>query len=180
MLGLVAHRGRSRAVKDVELLVLRHEVAVLRRQVSRARLEPTDRVLLAALSQLLPRQLWSSRIASPATLLGWHRELVARRWKYPTVHPGQVVDPTRSCDPDVGRAACAGESEVGHRRIHGELIRLGYRLAPSTVWNILRRGGLDAAPRRTEPSWCELCRAPATTMVAGHFFTVDTVLLRRI
>lgn len=113
MLGLVAHRGRSRAVKDVELLVLRHEVAVLRRQVSRARLEPTDRVLLAALSQLLPRQLWSSRIASPATLLGWHRELVARRWKYPTVHPGQVVDPTRSCDPDVGRAACAGESEVG-------------------------------------------------------------------
>jgi putative transposase len=68
----------------------------------------------------------------------------------------------------------------GHRRIHGELVGLGYQVAPATVWNILRKAGLDPAPRRIGPSWQEFCSSQATTMLACDFFTVDTVLLRRV
>jgi putative transposase len=188
VLGLVVARGRSRAAKDAELLVLRHEVAVLRRQIGRPLLEPTDRILLAALCRLLPRQLWRGRIVGPVTLLRWHRELVARRWTYPRVRASVGGRPPTSRVIRVLVVRLARENPAwGHRRIHGELIGLGYRVAPATVWNILRPAGLDPAPRRTGPPWREFCRAQATTMVACDFFTalltpcccpVDTVLLR--
>ena len=86
----------------------------------------------------------------------------------------------RCTGPGARDRSCSGEPELGHRRIHGELVGLGYRVAPATVWNILQRAGLDPAPRRTGPPWREFCRAQATTMLACDFFTVDTVLLRRI
>jgi hypothetical protein len=140
-----AVRGRGESAKDVELLVLRHEVAVLRRQVSRPRLEPKDRLVLAAVSRLLRRELLHVRIVSPAMLLRWQRQLVARQWTYPA-----------KTKPAGGRARVAAlvrelvirfarETPTwGHRRIHGELVGMGYPVAPATVWNILQRGALCA------------------------------------
>lgn len=181
MLGLVILRARGSPAKDVELLVLRHEVAVLRRQVNRLRLEPKDRLVLAALSRLLPPQLRRCRIVAPATLLRWHRELVTRRWTYPRRRASTGGRPPT---PAVIRALVlrlARENPTwGHRRIHGELLGLGHRVAAATVWNILHRAGLDPAPRRTGPTWRQFCRAQAHTILACDFFTVDTVLLRRI
>lgn len=181
LVGLLLLRGRGDATKDVELLVLRHEVAVLRRQVSRPRSQPKDRLVLAALCRLLPRELLRVRLVTPATLLRWHRQLVAKHWTY---RPKTPPVGGRPRVPVVIRALVirlASENPTwGHRRIHGELAGLGYRVAAATVWNILHRAGLDPTPRRSGPTWREFCRSQAKTMLACDFFTVDTVLLRRI
>jgi len=176
LLELVVLRVRSERSKELEILVLRQQLQVLQRQVARPRLGPADRVLLAALSRSLPRSAWSSFFVSPATLVRWHRELAARRW-------------TRRC---VGRPRTdSGISNLvlrlarenprwGYRRIHGELVGLGISLAPSTVWEILRRHGIEPAPRRAELTWSEFLRTQASTIIACDFLTVDTVWLRRL
>jgi transposase InsO family protein len=135
-------------------------------------------MLLAALSRRLPRARWGVFFVTPATVLRWHRELVARRWRFPQRRPGR---------PSVGRELralvlrLAAENPTwGHRRIHGELAGLGYAVAPSTVWSILNRAGVDPAPRRSTQTWREFLRAQATTVLACDFFTVDTVTLQRI
>jgi putative transposase len=177
---LVVTRGRGEAAKDVELLVLRHEVAVLRRQVARPRLEAKDRFVLAALATLVPRDVLRARIVTPETLLRWHRQLVARHWTYPPkMKPAGGRPRTAAVIRElVIRFACENRT-WGHRRVYGELVGLGYRVAPATVWNILGKAGLDPAPGRQGPSWREFCRVQAATMLACDF-TVDTVLLRRI
>lgn len=181
LLALVVTRGRGEAAKDVELLVLRHEVMVLRRLVARPRLQPTDRMVLAALSRMLPRNVVRVRIVTAETLLRWHRQLVARHWTYPSKTKPAGGRPRTSAVVRNLVIRFARENPTwGYRRIHGELVGLGYRVCPATVWNILRKAGLDPAPRRSGPSWREFCRAQATTMLACDFFTVDTVLLRRI
>ena len=161
----------------VEVVVLRHEVAVLRRQVARPALRPSDRALLAGLSRLLGGRRLGRVFVLPATLLRWHRDLVRRRWTYPH----------RSGRPGVP----AGTVEIvlrlpkenpnwGYRRIHGELATVGIGLAPSSVWAILRRHGIDPSSGRTGPTWAEFLKSQASSMLACDFFTVDAVLLRRL
>jgi transposase InsO family protein len=181
LLALVVARGRGEAAKDVELLVLRHEVAVLRRQVSRPRLESKDRFVLAALVRMLAREALRSRIVTPATLLRWHRQVVARHWTYPPkTKPAGGRPPTAALIGELVIRLARENPSWGHRRIPGELVGLGYSVAPATVWNILHKAGLKPTPRSQGPSWREFCRVQAETMLACDFFTVDTVLLRRV
>jgi transposase InsO family protein len=162
----------------VEILVLRHQVAVLRRQVHRPDLQPGDRMVLAVLSRLLPRTRWSVFFVTPATLLRWHRELVARRWTYPHAQPGRP--PVDAQVRDLVLRLAAENPTWGHRRIQGELVGLGHRVAASTVWKILHNAGIDPAPRRSGPTWKQFLTSQAHTMLACDFFAVDTVFLKRI
>ncbi len=157
--------------------MLRHEVAVLRRQVARPALQPSDRALLAGLSRLIPRTKLTRFFVQPDTLLRWHRELVRRKWTYPKPS-GRPRIPAGTIQVVI---RLARENPTwGYRRIHGELSVLGIDLAPASVWNILQRHGLDPSPDRTGRTWGEFLQIQATTMLACDFFTVDTVLLRRL
>jgi putative transposase len=174
--GLLARSSRS---KNAEILVLRHEVAVLRRQVRRPRLSWADRAVVAALTRLLSPAGQLHRIVTPATLLRWHRDLVTRRWTQPRRrHTGG-----RCTAAELRRLVLRMASENstwGYRRIHGELAGLGYQLAPSTVWSILKRAGIDPAPRREGPSCRQFLRAQAHGILATDFFCVDTLLGHRL
>jgi putative transposase len=169
---------RGEMAKDVELLVLRHEIAVLRRQVPRPKFEPADRVILAALSRLLPRSGWGAFLVTPGTLLRWHRELVRRRWTYPRRTPGRP--PVRGEVRELVLRMAAENRSWGYRRIQGELVGLGYRVAASTVWAILRRAGIPPAPQRASATWRTFLRAQARGLLACDLFTVDTVFGRRL
>ena len=161
----------------VEVVMLRHEVAVLRRQVARPSLRPQDRALLAGLSRLLPRVKRRRCFVQPDTLLRWHRDLLRRKWTCPKP-PGRPKIPAGTMKLIVHLAR--ENPTWGYRRIHGELSVMGIDLAPASVWNILQRHGLDPSPTRRGPTWGEFLKAQATTLLACDFFTVDTVLLRRL
>jgi putative transposase len=164
----------------VELLVLRHENVVLRRQVGRVRYTPIDRVWLAALSRLLPRQSWARVFAvTPATLLLWHRRLVARKWDY-TARRAPGRPPTAAAIRRLVVRMARENPQWGHRRIQGELVRLGHRVASSTVWLILHTAGIDPAPRRSGPTWTQFLTQQAKAILAVDFVHLDTVVLRRI
>jgi putative transposase len=170
--------ARSDAAKDVEILVLRHEIAVLRRHHPRARLSWVDRALLSALSRLLPVDLRRLRLVSPRTLLRWHAQLVARRWTYSRRQPGRppIAQPVRALVLQMARE----NPTWGYRRVQGELVGLGHQIAASTVWTILKKAGLDPAPRRSGPTWRQFLTAQAHAILAVDFAHVDTVFLRRI
>jgi putative transposase len=176
VIDLLVLRGRTTRSKDVEILVLRHQLAVLGRQSARPRFEPEDRAILTALARVLGRDRWSILLVRPDTILGWHRRLVANHWTYPhrSGRPSTVAETRRTI------MRLARENPTwGYRRIHGELARLGITLAASTVWAILKHAGIDPAPGRSSESWTEFLRAQAAGIVACDFFTVDTVSLRR-
>ena len=176
---LVVVLGRSRERKEVEILVLRHELSVLRRQVGRTKYAARDRALLAALSGVLPRARWAGAFAvRPETLLRWHRRMVKRRWTYDRRGSGR---PRLDADLVALVVRLARENpRWGHRRIAGELVKLGYSVSACSVRNVLRSSGVAPAPRRTGPSWRTFIRAQAASMVACDFFTVETATLRRI
>jgi putative transposase len=177
LLGALVRTRRGLDVKDLELLVLRHELDVLRREAARPKLRAADRALLAAAACHLPRPLPGARLVTPRTLLRWHRALVRRKWRQP---PGRRGRPRMPAGVRAVVLRLARENpRWGHRRISGELARLGVRVSPSTIRRVLARAGLGPAPRSSGPGWREFLRAQAASIVACDFFTVESVLLRR-
>jgi putative transposase len=176
-LGVLVRRGRGLDVKDLGVWVVRHEVQVLRRQVARPKLRAADRARLAAAPCHLPRSVRGARLVTPRTLMRWHRALVRRQWRQQSGQRGRP--PMR---PDVRAVVLRLARENprwGHRRIGGELAKLGHAVSPSTVRRVLARAGLDPAPRDSGPGWRKFLRAQAASIVACDFFTAESVLLRR-
>ncbi|MFF1756578.1 integrase core domain-containing protein [Streptomyces sp. NPDC058266] len=172
---------RSRAAKDAEVLALRHENAVLRRQIARVRYEPADRIWLAALSRLVPRDRWRQVFAvTPTTLLRWHRQLVMRKWTFTQRRrPGRPS--TASTVKQLILRLARENHTWGHRRIQGELARLGYLIAPSTVWQVLHDAGIDPAPQRSGPTWHQFLNAQAHGIIAADSLHLDcAVTLKRL
>jgi putative transposase len=177
LLQLVVLGVRSHEWKELEIVVLRHKLAILRRQSRRPRVAAHDRIVLAAASRLLPRTRWPSFIVTPSTLLRWHRRLVAKRWTY--AHP-------------VGRPAMRREIRAlllrlarenlrwGYQRIVGELKGLGIAVSATTVRTWLRSGGLGPAGTRRGTTWREFVRAHRQSLLAVDFFTVETIGLQRL
>ncbi|MBT8226621.1 MAG: transposase family protein [Dactylosporangium sp.] len=170
---------RSRASLHAELLVLRHENQVLRRTIPKPKLDWSDRFLLAALIRKLPTLLRRQRLVTPATVLAWHRRLVAKHWTYPQ-RPGRPpVDPaTVALIEQMAR----DNPSRGYIKIRGELLLLGHRVAASTIRAILKRSGIPPAPvRRDHTTWRRFLRTQATTALSCDFFHVDcAVTLRRL
>jgi transposase len=177
VLGLIG-LGPTPDAKDVEIAVLRHQLLVLRRQVARPRYAPSDRIILAVLAKLLPRDRWPIFLVTPSTLLRWHRELIRRRWTYPTksrirrtLNP-EVVDLVLRLARENPRWGCL--------RVVGECRKLGVRVSATSVRTILRRHRLGPAPRRRGPTWTQFLRTQAAGTFACDFLTVETIGLTRL
>jgi putative transposase len=171
-------RCRSREFKELEIVVLRHELAILRRQHGRPKLDAADRVFLAAASRLLARERWSAFLVTPGTLLRWHRQLAARHWTYARRSPGRppVGDDLRALVLRLARE----NPRWGDRRIAGELAGLGVSVSQTTVRKLLSEAGLGPGGARGGLSWREFLRRQAQSIIACDFFTVETITLRRI
>src|SRR6185436_16519627 len=143
--------------KEIEIQVLRHQLAVLQRRTPRPRMSWTDRAVIAALIRLLPVRRRLGLLVTPATVLRWHRQLITRRWTTQPTRPGRPPIPA-GLRALIVRLAMENPT-WGYRRIHGELAGLGYQIGASTVWRILNAAGIDPSPRRAGPSWTEFLRA---------------------
>ena len=178
LLGWILLHTRSDTTKDIEILVLRHQLAVLQRRTPRPRMTWTDRALIAALTRLLPRPRRLGLLVTPATILRWHRQLITRRWTTKPVRPGR---PAIAAGLRALVVRLATENPTwGYRRIHGELAGLGYQIGASTIWGILNAAGIDPAPRRAGPTWAQFLHAQAQAILACDLFHLDTITLHRL
>jgi transposase InsO family protein len=178
LFALVWLLGRPRRSKELEILVLRHELAILRRQASRPRPTPADRALLAVLSRSLPRTAWAAFSFKPETLLRWHRQLIARRWTYSQRRPGRP--PLERSLRELILRLARENPHWGYKRIVGELKGLGIAVSTTSVRKVLLEAGFQPAPQRAHSSWRVFLRAQAASILACDFLTVETVLLQRI
>ncbi len=169
--------------RDAEILALRHQILVLQRRIERPNFTPAARTILAVLSRAFDRRRLQCvmLIVKPATVIGWHRRLVAHHWTQPPQpQTGRPATPT-----EIRRLVLRLNTDNptwGYRRIHGELRRLGHSVcvAASTVWKILRDNGREPTPNRTGPTWSEFIQSQAHAIIATDFLRVDTVTLRRL
>jgi putative transposase len=178
LFALVLLLARSDGSKELELLVLRHELSILRRQARRPQLAESDRLVLAALSRVLPRRSWQAFHVTPATLLRWHRRMIARRWTYLNRRPGRP-----SVDAAVRKLIlrlARENSHWGYVRIVGELRKLGITVSATLVRNVLAGARIPPAPEHAASSWRSFLRQHRDTILACDLFTVDTVWLRRL
>jgi putative transposase len=177
LFGALVRSRRGLHVKDIELLVLRHELEILRRQVARPKLGTPDRALLAAAACHLPRSSRGVLLVTPRTLLRWHRALVRRKWRQAPGQRGRPKLPAE--DRELVLRFARENPRWGHRRISGELAKLGFTISPTSIRRLLTHARLVPAPQRSGPSWREFLRAQAASIVACDFFTVESVVLRR-
>jgi len=166
--------GRSSASKNAELLVLRHEVAVLRRAHPRPRLDWADRAVLTALIRLLPASLRVHRLVTPGTVLRWHRRLVTGKWTYPY----RMGRPPVSAEiASLVERLATGNHGWGYQRIQGELLKPGHRVSASTIRRVLKALKIPPAPKQhTDATWRQFLHTQAATMLATGFFHVDCAL----
>ena len=166
---------RSGRWKDLEIIVLRHQLGVLRRQVDRPELTDADRSLLGAIAAALPRPSRAGWLVTPDTLLRQQRRRIVGHWTQPQRPLGR---PSTSTELRRLALRLAAENPTwGYRRIHGELRGLGHTIAASTIWQILNNARIDPAPTRSEVTWSQFLRSQAA--VACDFTTIDTVTMRR-
>ena len=178
LVGMLLGCLRSEHAKDVEIAVLRHQLAVLRRQVKRPEFRSADRALLAMLSSALPRGRWSSFLLTPDTILRWHRRLVARKWTQ--VQPCDGRPPLADHVVALILQLARENPRWCYRRIQGELKKLGMLVSATTIRTVLLRNGLRPAPRRASVTWRAFLRAQASAILAIDFFTVETVRLKTL
>ncbi len=180
LLDLMATSHGDQAELQAEVLVLRRQVQVLERQIKRVRWSPGDRMALAALRERIPPSAWAALLVKPETVLGWHRELVRRKWAAYRDRPRRGRPPTseRCCQLILRMAR--ENPRWGYFRIRGELLKLGHCVAATTIRSVLLAAGIPPAGRRSRLTWKQFLAAHAETLVAADFFSVDTIFFKRL